>query len=168
MGSKPLITLRKTTEKDAPYLQEWLLQKGVLDGFPMINQREVEDAVRIWLLYIKKGYSITALYKKKPCGAANLYINDIEKMKHQCLFVIIVDEKMRGQGIGTLLLNEITRMARDQYQIEVLHLEVYENNPAFRLYERMGFKQFGRHPKYLKDDKGVYYDKIVMEKRLYS
>lgn len=166
MGSKPLVTLRKTTEKDAPYLAVWLEQKDVLKGFPMTDKREIDDAVRIWMLYLKKGSSITALYKKKPCGAANLYINDIEKMKHQSLFVIIVDEKVRNQGIGTLLLKEITRMAKEEFNVEILHLEVYENNPAYNLYKRMGFEEYGRHPKYLKDENGIYYGKILMQKKL--
>lgn len=166
MGSKPQITLRKTTEEDAPYITNWLLQGDVLKGFPMTDKREVDDAVRIWMLYAKRGCSLTAVYKKKPVGCANLYINEVEKMKHQSLFVIIVDEKMRGQGIGTLLMNEITRLAKNKYQVEILHLEVYEHNPAYHLYKRMGFEEYGCHPKYLKDNKGVYYDKIVMQKKL--
>jgi len=158
--------MRKTTEGDASFLIEWLEQKDVLKGFPMTDKREVEDAVRIWMLYLKKGASITALYKKKPCGAATLYINDIEKLKHQCLFVILVDEKMRNKGIGTLLLRELYKLAKEQFNIEILHLEVYENNPAYNLYKRMGFEKYGSHPKYLRDENGIYYDKILMQKEL--
>ncbi|NGX50704.1 MAG: putative phosphinothricin acetyltransferase YwnH [Chlamydiae bacterium] len=166
MGSKPVVTMRKTTEKDSPFFLKWFEQEGVLDGFPMTDKREVEDSVRIWMLYAKKGSSITALYKKKPCGSANLYINDIEKMKHHSLFVILVDEKMRNRGIGTLLLKEISRIAKEKFKVEILHLEVYENNPALNLYKRLGFEEYGRHPRYLKDEKGNYYDKILMQKEL--
>jgi len=166
VGHRPVVTFRKTTEKDASLLIKWLKQKDVLKGFCMTTEREIQDAVRIWMLYLKKGASITAIYKKEPCGAANLYINDIDKMKHQSLFVIIVDEKRRGQGIGTLLIKEMMRMAKNQFNVELLHLEVYEDNPAYRLYKRLGFEEYARHHKYLKDERGIYYSKVLMQKAL--
>lgn len=161
MGNQPAITFRSTDKKDLPLFEEWLLQPGVLVGFPMCDKREVSDAVRLWNDYIDKGLSITALYKKKPVGAANLYMHDVEKLSHQALFVIIIDEKHRGMGIGTLLLKEIYKLAKKR-GVEILHLEVYEKNPAVRLYERFGFKKYGSHPRYLKDS-GGYYDKIFMQ-----
>jgi len=164
--NKPVVTIRKSIETDAPHFIAWLQEEGVLGGFPMINEREIEDAVRIWMLYVKKGNSITALCDNKPCGSACLYISDIDKLKHQALFVIIVTEKMRGKGIGTLLLEEITKLGIEEFSLEILHLEVYEDNPAYHLYERLGFKEYGRHPKYLKDDKGVYSAKVLMQKEL--
>ena len=166
MGNKPLVAFRKSTDQDIPYFKEWLLQPGVLEGFPMTDVREIDDAIRIWKMYLKKGTSITALYKKKPCGAANLYINEIEKMRHQSLFVIIVDEKVRNQGIGALLMKELMQLAKETFHIEILHLEVYEHNPAYNLYQRMGFEECGRHSKYLKGTDGRYFDKIFMQKIL--
>ena len=94
MGSKkPIVTFRPTIAEDLDYYKVWLMQSGVLEGFPMSDKREIDDAVRLWHQYLAKGTSITALYKKKPIGAANLYVQDVEKLKHQSLFVILVDEK---------------------------------------------------------------------------
>lgn len=45
----------------------------------------------------------------------------------------------RGQGIGTLLLNEILQAARESY--DGLSLSVREDNAAVRLYERAGFRK---------------------------
>lgn len=162
MGSKPDVTFRKTDKKDMPLFVEWLLQPGVLVGFPMSDKRECQDAVRLWTHYIDKGLSITALYKGKPVGAANLYQHEVEKLSHQSLFVIIVDEKYRGKGIGTLLIKELIRLGKKR-GVEILHLEVYDKNPAVSLYKRLGFKEYGRHARYLKDVEGNYYDKILME-----
>jgi len=166
MRNKPPVTIRKSIESDGSYFIEWLKEEGVLGGFPMINDREIEDAVRIWMLYVKRGTSITALCNDKPCGSACLYISEIDKLKHQALFVIIVTEKMRGKGIGTLLLNEISRLGVEEYGLEILHLEVYEDNPAYHLYKRSGFEEYGKHPKYLKDEKGNYSAKALMQKEL--
>jgi len=166
MGNKPIITLRKTCATDMVYVHKWLLQKDMLKNFPMTDVREIEDSIRVWKLYLNKGSSITALYKKKPCGAALLYINDFEKIKHHTLFVIIVDEKMRNKKVGTLLIKELFHLAQEEFNIELIHLEVYENNPAYHLYKRLGFKEYGCHPKFLKDEKGVYFSKILMQKEL--
>ncbi len=166
MGSKPTLTMRDTNTSDAPYLKEWLMDEEVLKGFPMIDEREVDDAIRIWMDFMKKGASITALYNKEPCGCANLYIQTIEKLKHQCLFVIVVGKKYRGQGVGTVLMKALEKRAKETFGIEILHLEVYENNPAIRLYERLGFVRYGVHPRYLKEPDGTYYDKILLQKRL--
>ncbi|MBI3212004.1 MAG: GNAT family N-acetyltransferase, partial [Simkania negevensis] len=162
MGNKPLIQIRDTIESDGDYIKKWLLQPGVLAGFPMCDLREIEDSTRIWMEFAKKGCSITALYKKKVCGCANLYIQTIEKLKHQSLFVIIVDEAYRGQGIGTLLIKTLMKRAKEKFSIELLHLEVYQGNPAISLYKRLGFTQYGSHPRFLKDAEGKYYDKILM------
>ena len=166
MGSKPIITLRKTIEEDMTYVRQWLQQKDILEGFPMTNIREIDDSIRIWKLYIDKGSSITALYKKKPCGAAKLYVNDFEKIKHHALFVIVVDENMRNRGVGTLLIKNLFQLAKEKFNMEFLHLEVYENNAACHLYKRLGFKEYGCHPRFLKDKDGTYYSKVLMQRKL--
>ena len=59
----------------------------------------------------------------------------------------------------------MTKAAKNHFKIEILHLEVYQGNPAIRLYERLGFKEFGRQPKFIKIG-GEYLDKIMMQKEL--
>jgi ribosomal protein S18 acetylase RimI-like enzyme len=44
----------------------------------------------------------------------------------------------RGQGIGTSLLEELLHQADEASKEVVLHVEQF--NPAYRLYERFGFK----------------------------
>ena len=168
MGQKPLIQIRKTLQTDGAFFTKWLLEPGVLKGFPMINAKEAKDASDIWLEYAKRGASITALYKKEPCGAANIYIQTTKKLRHQALFVILVSQKYTRQGIGTLLLNSLEMLAKDIFEIETLFLEVYSENPAIHMYEKMGFRCYGKLKKYLKEPSGKYYDKILMEKSLKS
>lgn len=156
---------RLAIEEDLPHLKTWLKQEGVLRYFPMINEREIDDALRIWVEYIKMGAALTCLIDDKPVGMANLYIQTFECQKHQCLFSIVVDEKARGKGVGTALMQELMKLAKEKFGIEILHLEVYDGNPARRLYERLGFKEYGVHPAFLKED-GKYINKVMMEKEL--
>jgi putative acetyltransferase len=159
------VSVRLSEESDQQYLVEWLLQPGVLDWFPLEGIREIEDAAKIWLSYKQFGAVLTAVYDGVPCGIANLYLQPYKKLAHQCLFAIIVDEKVRGQGVGTKLLQELMTLAKEQFKIELLHLEVYEGNPAIRLYERLGFEQYGKQRHFVKDEKG-YKAKILMQKKL--
>ena len=96
---------------------------------------------------------------------ANLYIQPYAKQKHTCLFSIILQEEMRGKGLGGALMKELISLAKERFHIEILHLEVYEGNPAQHLYEKMGFTPFGRQSHFIKDN-GRYNAKILMQKRL--
>ncbi len=162
--SSPL-TFRTTIADDAPYLLRWLSDPKILRWFPMFDAREIEDAVRIWIGYSKIEAGITALYHSEPCGMANLYIQPYKKLAHTCLFSIIVSEEMRGKGVGKQLLDHLMKYAKEKFKIEILHLEVYEGNPAKHLYERAGFKEFGCQTHFIKEN-GKYIPKIFMQRNL--
>lgn len=159
------LTIRPALEADHKYLVEWLLQPGVLKWFPLSDLREVEDAARIWMSYSKQGAVLTALWDGVPCGIANLYLQPYKKLAHQCLFAIIVDETYRGKGVGTRLLEALIALGKEKFKLEMIHLEVYEGNPAIRLYRRMGFVQYGSQRHFIKDE-GRYLAKILMQKKL--
>ncbi|HSX38795.1 MAG TPA: GNAT family N-acetyltransferase [Chlamydiales bacterium] len=159
------VGIRFSEEGDRKHLIDWLLQPGILKWFPLADLREIEDAARIWISYSQYNATLTALWDSIPCGIATLYLQPYKKLAHQCLFAIIVDEKFRAKGVGTKLLQELMVLAKERFKIEFLHLEVYEGNPAVRLYERMGFVQYGVQPRFVKDH-GTYLSKILMQKYL--
>lgn len=159
------ISIRFSEESDQKYLIDWLLQPGVLKWFPLADLREVEDAARVWIGYSKYQAVLTALWNSVPCGIANLYLQPYQKLAHQCLFAIIIDEKYRGRGVGTRLLQELMVLAKERFKIEFLHLEVYEGNPAIRLYQRLGFEQYGIQRHFIKEGE-EYIGKILMQKYL--
>lgn len=162
---KSHVNIRYMSMDDGEYLTKWLLQPNVLQYFPMYDLREVEDAVRIWIGYSKLQTGLTAEWDGVPCGLANLYIQPYKKLAHQCLLSIIVDENYRGKGVGTMLLEALMKLAKETFHIEILHLEVYEHNPAVRLYRRMGFKEFGIQKHFIKEH-DRYVGKIYMQRNL--
>jgi putative acetyltransferase len=157
------LSIRPSKEEEASILTTWIAQPDDLRWFPMTDQREIDDAVRIWAGYARMGAAFTAEYEGKIAGMAVLYLQPYQKMSHHCLFAIVVDAKHRNLGIGKALIEHFEKVARDQFHIEIIHLEVYENNPAIHLYERLGFKEYGRHPRFLKEN-GKYICKILMQK----
>lgn len=160
-----MIEIRPAVPEEATYLSQWLTDPSVLRWFPMTDAREIDDSVRIWMGYSKFQSCFTAYVDGVPVGMSTLYLQPYQKFAHQCLFAIIVDEKYRNQGIGKALMEHMINTAKHKFKIEILHLEVYAGNPAIRLYERLGFKEFGRQPKFIKID-GEYIDKIMMQKEL--
>lgn len=69
-----------------------------------------------------------------------------ETMSMRLIDIALIEEK-RQQGIGTHLLRGLIKEC--QRRDWSLHLQVAQNNPAIRLYGRLGFRQTGGDPMYL-------------------
>ena len=158
----PEFDIRYTVASDAKYLKQWLQEDGILRWFPMKEPNEIEDSIKRWISFHRLKSSLTASVEGVPCGIATLYLHPYRKLSHQCQFGIIVDPQYRNKGIGGSLIKNLIHLADNYFNIELLHLEVYEGNPAFNLYDRFGFKEFGRQTKWIKDD-GEYLGRIFME-----
>ena len=158
--------VRVSKPEDANYLKRWLMEPGILDFFPVCDERELDDTIRLWMGYSQNGAALTIEVDGKCAGMAVLYLPPYEKLKHQCLFAIVVDKELRGQGVGTKLIKEVERIAKKKHGIELLHLEVYKGNPAYSLYKRLGYREYGRQLRFLKEGNKRYRDKIVMQKEL--
>lgn len=164
-SEKDRVEILPSTVEDRQLFKALLMEPDVLEYFPMHDEREIDDSVRIWEFFCNKGASITASFDREKCGLAFLNLQGYQKLAHQCLITIIVDKKHRNKGIGTKLIRELFNLAKTQFSMEMLHLEVYETNPAISLYRRMGFKEFGLHKKFIKEG-DRYIGKILMEATL--
>jgi ribosomal protein S18 acetylase RimI-like enzyme len=156
------ILIRNLVEADLYTLSEFLMDPSVLRFYPMSNMTEVQEALKIWLFYARKGYAYTVEVNNKPAGMAILYVNSYQKLAKQSLFAIVMGEKYRGKGIGTKLLTHLMKEAKYTYGILNLHLEVYENNPAYSLYERLGFKQYAVHENFMREQNSDKKNKKIM------
>jgi len=143
--------IRTLVEADLYFLSQYLMDPSVLEYFPMSNMSEVNEAIKIWLYYARKGQAYTVEVNHKPAGFAILYVNTFEKLAKQSLFAIVVGDKYRGKGIGTKLIQHLMKEAKHTYGIINLHLEMYEGNPAYSLYKRLGFKDYAVHEKFMRE-----------------
>jgi putative acetyltransferase len=163
---KSEIQIRYTDLSDAKYLKDWLCQPDVGRWFPMDDQVEIDDAVNRWIGFSRYKCSLTAVKEGIPVGLTTLYLQPYRKLAHQCEFGIIVGQEHRGKGVGTELLRNLMHLAKEQFRIELLHLQVYAENPAMHLYSRMGFKEFGRQTHWIKERDGTYRARVFMERFL--
>jgi putative acetyltransferase len=170
-GDEPLMKeppagfdIRYTEAGDAKYLKEWLLEPTILRWFPMYDALEIDDAVARWISFYRYKCSLTATIDGVPCGLTTLYLQPYRKLAHQCEFGIIVGAEHRGKGIGNALIKNLIHLAKTNFNIELLHLQVYAENPAIRLYSRWGFKEFGRQTHWIKEAPDDYRGRVFMEK----
>ena len=160
------VEMRYSDLGDGKYLKQWLLDPSVARWFPMYDDVEIDDAVARWIGFSRYKCSLTAVKDGVPCGICTLYLQPYRKLAHQCEFGIIVAPDMRGKGIGTLLISNAIHLAKENFRIELLHLQVYAENPAIHLYSRMGFREFGRQTHWIKEKEDFYVGRVFMERFL--
>lgn len=159
------LEVRYTLPSDGAYLKQWLMEPDGGCWFPLEEEIEVDDAVIRWIAFHRYQCSITLVKDGVPCGIATLYLQPYRKLLHQCEFGIIVGRDYRGQGIGSYLMACVMHLAKEKFKIELLHLTMYDGNPAIKLYQRFGFKEFAKQNDWIKD-KGKYHARIFMERFL--
>jgi ribosomal protein S18 acetylase RimI-like enzyme len=96
-------------------------------------------------------------------GVVGVTRDGLEKMRHKgYIWGVFVAPAYQGQGIAKRLMDAAIAHARTMPGLEQLRLIVGEANPgARRLYESLGFTQFGLEPRELKTD-GTYYNSLHM------
>ena len=77
----------------------------------------------------------------KVVGFVGLDLRDDEILDLHTLYIyrFYIDEEYRNLGIGQQVLYEIKNIAKDMNRD--VELDVYGDNPAIHLYERLGFKE---------------------------
>lgn len=160
------VKVRYTELSDGKNLTQWLHDESIARWFPMYDDLEIDDAVSRWIGFARYKCSLTAVKDNMPIGICTLYLQPYKKLAHQCEFGIIVAPGYRGQGVGSLLLDHLIHLAKTNFKIELLHLQVYQDNPAINLYSRYGFKEFGRQNAWIKEIDGTYTGRVFMEKYL--
>lgn len=158
------LNIRFGKDEDGPFVRKWFDEPGFSRWFPCQEPQEIDDTVRMLMGFNRWKCSITAEYENKTVGFGALYLHPYKKIAHQCLFGLMVDKDYRNKGIGTQIVLHLIELARQNFGLEVLYLEVFEGNPAINLYRRLGFKEVGYQKYWLKEDDGAYRSKITMEK----
>lgn len=159
------VTIRFTVPEDAIYLRKWLSHPSVRNAFPMFGDGEIDDSVRRWISFARVKASLTAELHGVPVGLSTVYVQSYKRIRHQSEFGIIVDQESRGRGVGSFLLSSILKLAKMQFHLELIHLQVYQDNPAINLYKKFGFQEYGFQKKWLKED-GKYVGRSFMEREL--
>lgn len=151
------ISLRPATNRDIGFLAEVYAgtrrQELSQTGW---SQDEIEAFLNIQFEVQRRFYAETFknarfdVIEARGKAAGNLYV-DRQGDEIRIIDIALLPE-YRNKGIGSQLLKELLAEAADKKLPVRVHVE--HGNPAFTLYQRLGFKQI--------EDQGIY---RLMEKR---
>ncbi|UMX47759.1 MAG: GNAT family N-acetyltransferase [Candidatus Nealsonbacteria bacterium DGGOD1a] len=166
------ITIRRLAPKDlkdakkfADYINDLIEEDVYLSVNKKYSLRDETVFLKSQIEKIKKKNNVflVAETEKKIIG-----VSSIDRMNgkqgHIGLFGISIAREWRGIGLGTFLIAEIFEMAKNGLDpsIKMITLDVIaKNEPAIRLYRKMGFKKVAVLPKYFRH-RGELLDIVVM------
>jgi ribosomal protein S18 acetylase RimI-like enzyme len=98
----------------------------------------------------------------KLSGTAGFYRYMHNKERHKGhIWGVYVRPESRGKGVGSALMKEIIRRARELNGLEQITLVASAKLPAQRLYKALGFESYGIEPHSLKIG-NEYVDDVLM------
>jgi len=111
--------------------------------------------------FIASSLLLVGRFEGEIVSVGSVNVAGRERIAHQGEIALSVAKKCWGRGFGKAMLSALIQLGKDQ-GLELLHLGVKsDNDSAIRLYEKLGFREFGRHPKFFKV-RGDYFDKVLM------
>jgi len=138
-----------------------------------LNMMRYEDE---WIITPDKEREILAEMEKAPkalmlgafldnrlVGMANMRpVHPGDRARHRAAVGIAILKAYWGLGVGTAMMQALIAAAKTTV-LEQLELDVISTNEtAIRLYRRVGFVEYGRHPRMMKYRDGTYADTLLM------
>ena len=107
-------------------------------------------------------FTFVAEYEGMVVASLNLNRMGAAYTRHHLFLGIGIHRDFRSGGLGTALMHYATAWAKAE-GYEFIRLGVFSSNPqAEALYRRLGYREYGRMPRYLKRGDGSYADSIEM------
>ena len=148
---------------DKELIFEWKKSRALMDQLgTVIPASELEHSKWFENKSLDKSSKTFMIdYQSKTIGVIGFnYIDFINR--HAEVFIFIGDSTFRGQGIGKKALLEMIDFSFHKMDLRLLYLKVFSYNiNAIKLYEKLGFVQTGKIPKYKFLD-GSYHDLVIM------
>jgi RimJ/RimL family protein N-acetyltransferase len=145
------------------FLELW---RGVVSEKRYVRTERVTTSVRHYRRQFRRSWTtneaeIVAVQGSRVIGHLNVSREDSPATRHVASLGMSVVADRRGMGIGTALLEQCVRWAKE-VGVEKLALSVYpDNERAIGLYRKFGFTEEGRLTGHSKKSVG-YRDEIVM------
>jgi len=109
-----------------------------------------------------KVYGLVAAVDGELVGMAGLVRAEQARRSHAASVGMAVHDMWQSRGVGTALMKALIDLADNWLNLERLELTAYtDNEPALRLYKKLGFEIEGTHRKYAFRD-GAYVDSYCM------
>ena len=163
------IQIRQLTPADAESFRELRLEGLRLnpDAFGSTYEFEKDQPLTRYTGWLTSSTVFGAFQNSHLIGTASFTVSSGLKDSHKGLLrAMYVRPAHRRSGAGRLLVEAIVQTAREKVE-RVLLAVVSDNQPALRLYQSLGFRQYGLAKNALKHN-GKYSDEILMSLDLTS
>jgi RimJ/RimL family protein N-acetyltransferase len=146
-------TLRREALRDSPWAFAASEDSDVGVNAELMTQRIAEPGQAI----------VGAFDADRLIGMAGMVRNRHGKMAHRAnIWGVYVTPSARGRGVAEAIIRDLLTIARTWPGLDSVSLQVSTRaEGAKRLYERLGFKQWGVEPAALRLD-GITYDEAHM------
>lgn len=162
------LTIRAAADADAQNLIDYLNEIGGESDFLLAGANEFQISVADERKFLHEMNSNPnnlfriAEYEGEIAGVVSLKALSSKRIAHNCELGVSVRKKYWHQGVGTALMEEAIRYARESGTLKVIHLMVFANNVnAIALYQKLGFVTIGVNQDYIKIN-GSYQDAVLM------
>ncbi|HEY0703701.1 MAG TPA: GNAT family N-acetyltransferase [Candidatus Acidoferrales bacterium] len=163
----PDVQIRQLASADAFVYRECRLEalRSSPEAFGSTYEQEYPQTLDWFADRLRSSDMFGAFRGAELMGIAGLLVGKGLKEKHKGLLVsMFVRGAARKMGLGRRLAEAVMEHARAR--VELIQLSVVsENEAAIRLYQDLGFVEYGREKKALKQG-GRYYDEIWMARDL--
>lgn len=78
---------------------------------------------------------------------------------------IYVDEKYKGQGIGTALMNNLIKLSEGNGIWTLYSAVIRENKASIAVHKKCGFREIGIREKIARTGDGIWHDVVLVERR---
>lgn len=131
-----------------------------LEEITFASDRISRRSFRRWLAHPRQSALLVARRGVDLAGYALIFLHQGTRLAR--LYSIAVSEDFRGQRIGQQLLEAAEKVARNAGRVH-MRLEVRKDNiSAIKLYEKLGYQQFGFYENYYAD----HADALRFQKRI--
>lgn len=161
------LTVRPAQPEDAQELIDFLNNVGGESDFLLFGANEcafTPEQERAFIENVNRdtaGKMLVGFAQAEAAGIATLTVPQRSRIAHTGELSIAVRKKFEGQGVGSALIGELLRFARES-GLRVVYLGVNaENERAIALYKRFGFEESGRHPQFFHIG-GRFVDELLM------
>jgi RimJ/RimL family protein N-acetyltransferase len=167
-GSRQAV-VRSATSDDAPGILA-LARDVIAEGRFSITQpeefRQTVEQERDWISRHTNAPGQLVLVAEtggEIVGLLELENGQRERIAHRGTLTLSVAAAHRRRGVATALLQALFQWAEEHPLIEKLALATLANNePALRLFEKLGFQEEGRRPREVKFGPNEYVDDVLM------
>jgi RimJ/RimL family protein N-acetyltransferase len=158
------VTLRFMTPEDKDALLAFARSLPQDDLLFLSIDMTRPEAAEEWARYNQTGRLRTILVEEggKLIGHGTLGHNELVWTRHMGEIQLLISPEVRGNGLGTLLANELFGIARRQGLKKLVARMAAEQKGAIQVFERLGFTAEALLADYVIDRQDRTHDLIVM------